>query len=210
MGKYPTVYQFEENGERYMLGSDVGAYLGFYKGALYKRFPSLERRILNAKEREALSELNIDNRTLCNMGTMVVKASEAMDILKGDDEYYRRKNTTTATQNNEAKEAINVAFCRKRSSRTDLVDLRENLTFVPTAAKLGKKQSTVRRIIPKKQTVIEKPSEMALDYPNLACTVMNNVTLELDDESTPVKRRRKQKLNKQVEKMPEWKLSELL
>lgn len=210
MGKYPTVYQFEENGERYMLGSDVGAYLGFYKGALYKRFPSLERRILNAKEREALSELSIDNRTLCNMGTMVVKASEAMDILKGDDEYYRRKNTTTATQNNEAKEAINVAFCRKRSSRTDLVDLRENLTFVPTAAKLGKKQSTVRRIIPKKQTVIEKPSEMALDYPNLACTVMNNVTLELDDESTPVKRRRKQKLNKQVEKMPEWKLSELL
>ena len=210
MGKYPTVYQLEENGERYMLGSDVGAYLGFYKGALYKRFPSLERRILNAKEREALSELSIDNRTLCNMGTMVVKASEAMDILKGDDEYYRRKNTTTATQNNEAKEAINVAFCRKRSSRTDLVDLRENLTFVPTAAKLGKKQSTVRRIIPKKQTVIEKPSEMALDYPNLACTVMNNVTLELDDESTPVKRRRKQKLNKQVEKMPEWKLSELL
>ena len=210
MGKYPTVYQFEENGERYMLGSDVGAYLGFYKGALYKRFPSLERRILNAKEREALSELSIDNRTLCNMGTMVVKASEAMDILKGDDEYYRRKNTTTATQNNKAKEAINVAFCRKRSSRTDLVDLRENLTFVPTAAKLGKKQSTVRRIIPKKQTVIEKPSEMALDYPNLACTVMNNVTLELDDESTPVKRRRKQKLNKQVEKMPEWKLSELL
>lgn len=210
MGKYPTVYQFEENGERYMLGSDVGAYLGFYKGALYKRFPSLERRILNAKEREALSKLSIDNRTLCNMGTMVVKASEAMDILKGDDEYYRRKNTTTATQNNEAKEAINVAFCRKRSSRTDLVDLRENLTFVPTAAKLGKKQSTVRRIIPKKQTVIEKPSEMALDYPNLACTVMNNVTLELDDESTPVKRRRKQKLNKQVEKMPEWKLSELL
>lgn len=210
MGKYPTVYQFEENDERYMLGSDVGAYLGFYKGALYKRFPSLERRILNAKEREALSELNIDNRTLCNMGTMVVKASEAMDILKGDDEYYRRKNTTTATQNNEAKEAINVAFCRKRSSRTDLADLRENLTFVPTATKLGKKQSTVRRIIPKKQTVIEKPSEIALDYPNLACTVMNNVTLELDDESTPVKRRRKQKLNKQVEKMPEWKLSELL
>ena len=210
MGKYPTVYQFEENGERYMLGSDVGAYLGFYKGALYKRFPSLERRILNAKEREALSELSIDNRTLCNMGTMVVKASEAMDILKGDDEYYRRKNTTTATQNNKAKEAINVAFCRKRSSRTDLVDLRENLTFVPTAAKLGKKQSTVGRIIPKKQTVIEKPSEMASDYPNLACTVMNNVTLEKDDESTPVKRRRKQKLNKQVEKMSEWKLSELL
>ena len=39
---------------------------------------------------------------------------------------------------------------------------------------------------------------------------MNNVTLEKDEESTPVKKRRKQKLNKQVEKIKEWKLSELL
>ena len=33
-GKYPTSYILEEFGEQYMLGSDVGTFMGYYKGTL--------------------------------------------------------------------------------------------------------------------------------------------------------------------------------
>ena len=34
-GKYPTSYILEEFGDQYMLGSDVGNFMGYYKGTLF-------------------------------------------------------------------------------------------------------------------------------------------------------------------------------
>ena len=135
-GKFPRIYQLEEFGERYMLGSDVGTFMGYYKGALYKRYPSLHRRILTSDERALMMDLNLrKSRSLTNMGTMVVRASEAMEILTGNGECYRSKHTETAAENAKSKEALNVAFCRAaRTGRTkNLPDLRENLSFLPKA-----------------------------------------------------------------------------
>ena len=65
------------------------------------------------------------------MGTMVVRASEAMKIMQGFGDEFRSKHTKAAAENNEAKEAINVAFCRARARTKDLPNLRENLSFLP-------------------------------------------------------------------------------
>ena len=35
-GEKPVVFRFEENGEEYMIGSEVGNYLCLFQGALYK------------------------------------------------------------------------------------------------------------------------------------------------------------------------------
>ena len=72
-----------------------------------------------------------NHRALTNMGTMVVRASEAMKIMQGFGDEFRSKNTKAAAENNEAKEAINVAFCRARARTKDLPNLRENLSFLP-------------------------------------------------------------------------------
>jgi len=147
-GKFPRIYQLEEFGERYMLGSDVGTFMGYYKGALYKRYPSLHRRILTSDERAAMMDLNLrKSRSLTNMGTMVVRASEAMEILTGQGDVYRNKYTDTADENARAKEAINVAFCRAaRTGRTKhLPDLRENLSFLPKAKERASAAADRRR-----------------------------------------------------------------
>lgn len=178
-GKYPTIYVLEERGERFMLGSEVGAFLGFFKGALYKRFPSLYRRILTSDERKVLSEFSVHRRSLTNMGTMVVKADEAMEIMTGKSDRFRRKDTMQAIENDKSKEAINVAFCRATSSKK-LPDLRQNLTFLP-GAKERAAASAERRM--KKQEQLsedERCSSLSLgkdDYPCLASTVINTSAL---------------------------------
>lgn len=162
--KYPTVYQFEENGEQYMLGSEVGSYLGYYKGRLYKKFPSLWRKILDYNERRTLSNLNVKNRILSNMGTMVVRASEALKILNGCGDLYREKNTEVAEQNNKNKAAINAAFCRAAPSSLG-EKLRQNLTQLPKQGKLAKFH------IPKIRTKIVP---VHIDFESPESTVMNS------------------------------------
>lgn len=180
-GKYPTTYVLEEGGERFMLGSEVGAFLGFFKGALYKRFPSLYRRIVTSDERKVLCDLNVHRRSLTNMGTMVVKADEAMEIMKGNSDEFRRKDTKQAMENDKSKEAINVAFCRAKSSGTKkLPDLRQNLTFLP-GAKERAVASAERRKRKQEQLAEEERLPAVLtcgryDYPCLASTVINTTS----------------------------------
>ena len=184
-GKYPTIYVLEEHGEKYMLGSDVGVFMNYYKGALYKKYPSLHRRILTSDERSILSGLSMrKHRSLTNMGTMVVRASEAMKIMTGQGEQYRNKYTKAAAENNEAKEAINVAFCRARAQSKDLPNLRQNLDFLPGAkernleamARRRAKQETCYEFCPKLLSFASRQVEYAADLcPD--STVMNNVSL---------------------------------
>ena len=193
-GKFPISYILEEHGEEYMLGSDVGTFLGYYKGALYKRYPSLHRRILTSDERHNLCQLGIRNqRALTNMGTMVVRASEAMKIMQGYGDEFRLKHTKAAAENNEAKEAINVAFCRARAKTKDLPNLRENLSFLP-GAKDRAKAAALRRS--EKQELCYESCPKILSYGSRdvfsdfsSCPdsyVMNSVTLIQQPKSTSI------------------------
>jgi len=191
-GKYPTSYILEEFGDQYMLGSDVGTFMGYYKGALYKRYPSLHRRILTSDERHNLSQLGIQNhRALTNMGTMVVRASEAMKIMQGFGDEFRSKHTKAAAENNEAKEAINVAFCRARARTKDLPNLRENLSFLPGAKDRAKEAALRRR---ERQELCYETCPKVLSYSSRdvfsdlsSCPdsyVMNSVTFQQPRAST--------------------------
>ena len=114
----PMIFQLEENGEEYMLGVEVGAAMELFKGALYKKYPSLWRRILSVEEREKLHSFGRHgSHSLCNMGTMIVRASEATLVLNGVGDEYKRKDTAVAEQNKRNKEALNAAFNRRTPSK---------------------------------------------------------------------------------------------
>ena len=84
----PMVFKFEEDGEQFMIGSQVGHSMKLFKGALYKRFPSLWRRCVTNEERQLLATIGITYSNLSNANIMLVKAKEIEDILKGNVQPY--------------------------------------------------------------------------------------------------------------------------
>ena len=84
----PLVFKFEEDGEHFMIGSQVGHSMKLLKGALYKRFPSLWRRCVTNEERQLLATIGISYSNLSNANIMLVKAKEVDDILKGNVQPY--------------------------------------------------------------------------------------------------------------------------
>ena len=58
-GEKPTPFQLEPNGEYYYIGSEVGNYLRMFRGSLYKRYPSLWRRLVSQEERKKLLTLGL-------------------------------------------------------------------------------------------------------------------------------------------------------
>uniref|UniRef100_A0ABK0KYM1 SWI/SNF-related matrix-associated actin-dependent regulator of chromatin subfamily B member 1 n=1 Tax=Rattus norvegicus TaxID=10116 RepID=A0ABK0KYM1_RAT len=70
-GQKPVKFQLEDDGEFYMIGSEVGNYLRMFRGSLYKRYPSLWRRLATVEERKKIVAsshahlsvlLHVDNR----------------------------------------------------------------------------------------------------------------------------------------------------
>lgn len=74
-GEKPTAFQLEENAEFFYIGSEVsrvegylcsslktlyfqvGNYLRMFRGSLYKRYPSLWRRLVTVEERKKIASL---------------------------------------------------------------------------------------------------------------------------------------------------------
>ena len=56
-GEKPLVFKFGEDGEEYMIGSEVGNYMRLFRGSMYKRYPGLFRRTLTSEERKKLVEM---------------------------------------------------------------------------------------------------------------------------------------------------------
>ena len=82
------VFKFEEDGEPFMIGSQVGRSMNLLKGALYKRFPNLWRRCVTSEERQLLNTIGISYNNLSNANIMLVKEKEIDDILKGNAHAY--------------------------------------------------------------------------------------------------------------------------
>lgn len=79
----PIIFKFRDDGEQYMIGSQVGHFMKLVKGALYKRFPTLWKRSITPEERRLLSKVDISYSHLSNANILLVKANEVEDILKG-------------------------------------------------------------------------------------------------------------------------------
>ncbi|XP_016402913.1 SWI/SNF-related matrix-associated actin-dependent regulator of chromatin subfamily B member 1-A-like isoform X2 [Sinocyclocheilus rhinocerous] len=88
-GQKPIKFQLEEDEEFYMIGSEVGNFLRMFRGSLYKRYPSLSRRLATVEERKKIvASSHATSVTL-------LKASEVEEIFEGHDEKYKAVSIST-------------------------------------------------------------------------------------------------------------------
>ncbi len=68
----------------------VGNYLRCFRGTLYKKYPSLWRRLITLDERKKLIQLGLGYSEQ-NLATNItlLKATEVDEIFNGDDEKYK-------------------------------------------------------------------------------------------------------------------------
>lgn len=71
-----------------MIGSEVGNYLRMFRGSLYKKYPSLWRRLASLDERKKIVSLGIGHNSLATNVTLI-RAAEVEQILEGNDEKYK-------------------------------------------------------------------------------------------------------------------------
>ncbi|CAK5085344.1 unnamed protein product [Meloidogyne enterolobii] len=77
-----------DDGQRYYVGADVGMYLKYHRGTLYKRYPQLWKRMASVDEKKKIQELGCATSYI-NSNIMLVKASEVEEIFEGQEEKYR-------------------------------------------------------------------------------------------------------------------------
>ena len=78
----------------------MGNYLRLFRGTLYKKYPSLWRRMITLEERKWLIELGCSESSLPTNLTLL-RANEVDEVLNGDDEKYRAltlNSESTATR----------------------------------------------------------------------------------------------------------------
>ena len=91
-GEKPIIFRFENDGEDYMIGSEVGNYLRFFRGALYKRFPGLTRRNLTNDERRKLVEMGHSQHVTASSISLLL-AKEVDELLYGQEDKFKGKCT---------------------------------------------------------------------------------------------------------------------
>nr|XP_056715218.1 SWI/SNF-related matrix-associated actin-dependent regulator of chromatin subfamily B member 1 [Euleptes europaea] len=105
-GQKPVKFQLEEDGEFFMIGSEVGNYLRMFRGSLYKRYPSLWRRLATVEERKKIVASSHESQrshsprryhgyTTLATSVTLLKASEVEEILDGNDEKYKAVSIST-------------------------------------------------------------------------------------------------------------------
>jgi len=93
-GEKPLIFAFEDGGEQYMIGSEVGNYLRLFRGALYKKYPGLNRRNLTNEERKKLVEMGHSQHVTSSTISLLL-AREIEDILSGRDDQFKGTSTNT-------------------------------------------------------------------------------------------------------------------
>ncbi|XP_013068275.2 SWI/SNF-related matrix-associated actin-dependent regulator of chromatin subfamily B member 1-A-like [Biomphalaria glabrata] len=87
-GEKPKAFKIEEDGDSYYIGSEVGNYLRMFRGSLYKRYPSMWRRLITIDERKKLASMGYGHHSLATNITLL-KANEVDEIINGCDEKYK-------------------------------------------------------------------------------------------------------------------------
>lgn len=87
-GIKPKSFKLTDDGDDYMIGSEVGNYLRMFRGALYKKYPSMWRRNITQEERKKMMEMGIGYTNL-STNVQIVKATEVEEILSGEEDKFR-------------------------------------------------------------------------------------------------------------------------
>ncbi|CAF3768334.1 unnamed protein product [Rotaria sordida] len=137
-GERPTPFQFPGNQEKMYIGSEVGNYLRLFRGTLYKKYPSLWRRVVTPDERKWLIELGCLESSLPT-NLILLHASEVDELLIGHDEKYRALTMNTDF-------AITRSDKSKRStwSSTFATDS-HNLETVPSATPINRNRTATKK-----------------------------------------------------------------
>ncbi|VDL67201.1 unnamed protein product [Nippostrongylus brasiliensis] len=87
-GPRPQSFAMDDSGERYYIGSEIGAYLRLHRGTLYKKYPVLWRKVATLEDKEKLRQIALSQA--------LVKAHEIDELLAGQEEKYRAAGSTPA------------------------------------------------------------------------------------------------------------------
>uniref|UniRef100_A0A0M3I8G7 SWI/SNF-related matrix-associated actin-dependent regulator of chromatin subfamily B member 1 n=1 Tax=Ascaris lumbricoides TaxID=6252 RepID=A0A0M3I8G7_ASCLU len=82
-GDRPQSFAIDDSGERYYIGAEVGQYMKFHRGSLYKKYPQLWKRFATIEEKRKMQEMACPSSFL-NTNIMLVD-----EILNGNEEKYR-------------------------------------------------------------------------------------------------------------------------
>ncbi|KAJ8043062.1 SWI/SNF-related matrix-associated actin-dependent regulator of chromatin subfamily B member 1 [Holothuria leucospilota] len=179
-GKKPDVFKLD-GGERYMIGSEVGYYLRMFRGSLYRKYPSLWRRMATIEERKqivALGERFGPHGLATNV--TLLRASEVEEILEGNDEKY--KAVTVSTEPATPRENIKV----KRTTR-DWVPAMPNSSHHLDAVPCSTPISRVRSLSRKQRTfpLCYDDHDPSMVYENAAqdeCLVPIRLDMEIEGQ----------------------------
>lgn len=139
-GEKPLPFEFEGDNDKYYIGSEVGSYLRHFRGTLYKKYPSLWRRMITVEERKKLIQMGCSEQNLPTNITLV-KASEVDDILSGNDEKYKAITVSNDTGFSKIEKS-------KRGTWAQSLRPEQHLDAVPTPTPINRNS----RLIPKKRT----------------------------------------------------------
>lgn len=112
-GDRPKSFKIEEDGEAYYVGSEVGNYMRMFRGSLYKKYPSMWRRLITIEERKRLANMGFGHHSLATNITLL-KASEVDEIMNGMDDKYKAvslcSDTSFMNQSSKSKRTTHTAW----------------------------------------------------------------------------------------------------
>lgn len=147
-GDKPSSFSLEDGGEQFYIGSEVGNYMKLFRGALYKKYPQMWKRVATLEEKRKLAEIGCSQSYL-NTNITLVRASEVEDILTGADEKYRAVSLGSSSEVTMSKEKSGSMSANKRQSSSawmgQLTSGSHHLDSVPcsvplTHVKIGQKK----------------------------------------------------------------------
>ncbi|XP_070183184.1 SWI/SNF-related matrix-associated actin-dependent regulator of chromatin subfamily B member 1-like [Littorina saxatilis] len=95
-GDKPRAFTFEDGGEKYYIGSEVGNHLRMFRGSLYKKYPSMWRRLITVEERKRINTMGFGMHSLATNITLL-RAVEVDEILDGNDDKYKAVSISSDT-----------------------------------------------------------------------------------------------------------------
>lgn len=155
-GEKPTAFQLEPNGDHYYIGSEVicllflkdthliisfqvGNYLRMFRGSLYKKFPSLWRRLVTVEERKKINQLGLGAHSLATNITLL-KASEVDEIFQGNDDKFKAVSITTEIS------APRESKPKRPNWAPTVPNTSHHLDAVPCSTPIGRNRISMKRI----------------------------------------------------------------
>lgn len=117
----------------------MGNYLRMFRGSLYKKFPSLWRRLVTVEERKKINQLGLGAHSLATNITLL-KASEVDEIFQGNDDKFKAVSITTEIS------APRESKPKRPNWAPTVPNTSHHLDAVPCSTPIGRNRISMKRI----------------------------------------------------------------